>query len=231
MDIKNAQLRVWRGDDPRVSGVAASRKAKTEIAMREIRETVRWYERGRWPYATDRKTVEQYAHWLKQVDWRLFCTFTFAWRVNDEQANKTFAEFINRLERHLGCDVGFVRGDEKRSSGCGKPACGRHFHVLLACAAPVSTSYVEYLWTSMAGNRSDDAGAKVKAYDSPQNGVAYVMKAINQEHGDWTFRKMHLFHPEARSLQTVNARKRRNIRRHRERQRQFCNSIAIGSEG
>jgi hypothetical protein len=40
-----------------------------------------------------------------------------------------------------------------------------------------------------------------------------VLKAINHEHGNWTFRKLHLFHPEARSLQTPNKRFRRNLRR------------------
>src|ERR1035438_1590697 len=125
-----------------------------------MRNETRWYKREHWAYEADRTTTEEYARWLKQVDWQLFCTFTFAWRVSDQQANQTYGEFINRLEQHLKCDVGYVRGDEKRFSGCGKPACARHFHVLLACVAPVAPEFVEAIWMSMAGNRSDNAGAQ-----------------------------------------------------------------------
>ena|SRR3989442_3656454 len=186
-----------------------------------MEKVARWYERERWPYAIDRKKVEEYARWLKQIEWKLFCTFTFAWKVSDPQAERIFAEFTNRLERALKCDVGFVCGAEKRFSGCGKPACARHFHSLVTCPAPVNPYYVEGLWMSMAGNRSDYAGAQVQAYDPTRNGAEYVLKFINKVEGDWTFRKLQLFHPEARSLQTVTKRLRRHLRRHKARQQKF----------
>ncbi len=94
-------------------------------------ERARWYERENLPYAADWKLVEGYADWLKLVEWKLFCTFTFAGKVSDAHANRGFDEFIDGLERHVKCDVGYVRGDERRFSGCGKPASGRHFHALL----------------------------------------------------------------------------------------------------
>jgi hypothetical protein len=84
-------------------------------------QTPKWYDRSRWAYASDRKFVKECAWWLKLVDWQVFCTFTFAWRVSDQRAERTFAEFINRLERTLKADVAFVCGSEKRFSGCGKP--------------------------------------------------------------------------------------------------------------
>lgn len=186
-----------------------------------MKDENRWYDRHRWAYTSDRKLTEQYARWLKQVDWRLFCTFTYAWRVSDPQAHRIFAAFINRLERLLKCDVGYVRGDEKRSSGCGKPACARHFHVLLACAAPITPEFVASLWMGMAGNRSDDGGAKVEPYDPNLNGVSYVLKLINQADGDWDFRKLHLFHPLF-SSEECGKRMRRNLRRHHLRQQQFA---------
>jgi Ssp1 endopeptidase immunity protein Rap1a len=163
-------------------------------------ERKRWYEREHTPYAADRKLVEEYAHWVKEIDWKLFGTFTFAWRVSDQQAEKIFAAFIDRLERTLKADVGFVRGDEKRPSGCGRPACGRHYHALLASAAPMEAAAVEWLWMSMAGNRSYDAGAKVEPYDPARNGAEYLMKFINKVDGDWAFRKLQLFHPEVAKL-------------------------------
>jgi len=193
--------------------------------MQKLQQAVRWYEQERWPYAADRKTAEGYADWVKLVPWKLFCTFTFAWKVSDAQADKTFTEFINRLEHVLKCDVGYVRGDEKRLSGCGKPACGRHFHVLLTSVAPMHSSVVEWLWMGMAGNRSDDAGAQVEPYDANRNGASYVLKYINQVDGNWTFRKLHLFHPSA-SEGKVNKRRRRLLRRHHARQEQLgCNQL------
>ena len=165
--------------------------------------------------------IDLYAHWLTQVPWQLIGTFTFAWKVNDQRADKTFDEFINRMEHSLHCDVGYVRGDEKRYSGCGKPACARHFHVLLTSAAPMSPAYVEGSWMSMAGNRSDGAGALVKTYDPAFPGVQYVLKLITQPEGDWKFRNLELFHPEARSLQTPTLRYRRHLRRHKARQVEF----------
>jgi hypothetical protein len=176
-----------------------------------MRESNRWYDRPNWPYKADRTTAEGYATWLKQIHWQLFCTFTFAWVVSDQQAHRIFLAFINLLERYLKCDVGYVRGDEKRFSGCGKPACPRHYHTLLACAAPVSPEYVETLWTSMAGNRSDHAGAKVETYDPNKNGASYVLKLINN--GDWTHGKLELFLPPA-SVEVMGTRMRRHLRRH-----------------
>lgn len=178
-----------------------------------MQQTVKLYDRERWPYAKDRRIAEEYAKWVKQVDWRLFCTFTFAWPVSDQEAIETFDEFIDRLECFLQCDVAYVRGDEKRLSGCGKPACARHFHVLLTCTAQVTPEFVEALWMSMAGNRSDHAGAMVVPYNPQLNGASYVLKMINQPEGDWDFRKLHLFHPSARE-EKVTVRMRRHLRRH-----------------
>ena len=181
---------------------------------------IRWYERERWAYEVDRRTANEYATWLKVVPWKLFATFTFAWKVSDPQATKVFDEFIDRLERHIHCDVTYVRGDEKTLSGCGKPASGRHFHVLMTCAAPINPSLVEALWLSMAGTRSDGAGAQVNVYDARLNGASYVMKFINRVDGDWAFRKLHLAYPCA-NVGTLNRRRRRQLRRHEARNQSF----------
>jgi hypothetical protein len=156
---------------------------------------------------------KEYARWLKQIDWKVFCTFTYAWRVSDPQADKTFIEFINRLERSLKSNVGYVRGDEKRFSGCGKPASARHYHAVLTSAIPLEPTWVASLWMEMAGHRSDHAGAKVDTYNPAANGIEYVLKFISQPEGDWKFGRLELFHPEARSLHTVNARWNRRLRR------------------
>jgi hypothetical protein len=187
-----------------------------------IRRTERETERECLRFQRERAIAQVYVNWLKQVDWKFFCTFAFAWKVSDQQAEKTFAAFIDRLARTLRCEVCYFRGDEKRVSGCGKPASGRHFHALLACVAPVNASFIEFFWKSMAGNRSDDAGAQVEEYNSSENGARYILKNINQPDGNWAFRNLELFHPEARASQTVNARWRRKQRRFEERQREFA---------
>jgi hypothetical protein len=184
----------------------------------------RWYERASWPYRVDIDRVKEWANWVRQVDWKLFCTFTFAWRVSDLQADKTFAAFINRLERALKCDVAYVRGDEKRPSGRGRPECGRHYHALLTSAAPLNSTYVAWLWMSMAGNRGDNAGAKVEPYNPARTGAEYVLKGMNEVDGDWKFRKLELFHPESRGQQKMTKRFRRSLRRHKVRLKKFANT-------
>jgi hypothetical protein len=172
-----------------------------------MKETLQWYEREHWPYAEDRARAKQYADWFRQVPWRFFCTFTFAGKVSDAEADAIFKEFINRLERSHKSNVGYVRGDEKRPSGCGKPASGRHFHVVMACAAHISPGAIRAAWTPLAGNANHDAGALVEPYDASQNGVSYCLKFINHPDGDWASRNLHLFHPEAKSYKKrTNAR-------------------------
>jgi hypothetical protein len=76
----------------------------------------RWYDRARMPYQRDAVTVKAYADWLFEAQWSLYATFTFARRVSDAQAIKTFDAFINRLERTIRADVAYVRGDDRRQS-------------------------------------------------------------------------------------------------------------------
>lgn len=90
-----------------------------------------------------------YISWLRPVPWQLFATFTFAWQVSDPQALKVFREFTNRLEGFLRGPVVFVRGDEKRYSGCGMPGAPRHFHALLTAHRQLDRHFVAELWMSM----------------------------------------------------------------------------------
>jgi hypothetical protein len=187
----------------------------------------KWYDRNNWPYASDRQFVKECAWWIKEVDWKLFGTLTFAWPISDERADRIFTAFVDRLERALKADVGYVCGSEKRFSGCGRPGCRRHFHLVLASVAPMHGAFVKFLWQGMAGNRSDDAGAKVEPYDSSRNGCEYVLKHTPKADGEWKIRKLELFHP-ARGLLDMTARSRRHLRRHKERQKKF--SIISSSE-
>ena len=82
--------------------------------------------------APRKRTLGAYQAWLKTVPWQLFCTFTFAWPVSDPQALKVFNELVTRMEIFVRGPIAFVRGDEKRFSGCGMPGAPRHFHVVFA---------------------------------------------------------------------------------------------------
>jgi hypothetical protein len=157
-----------------------------------------------------------YVNWLEQVPWQLFCTFTFAWQISDHQAVRVFKEFVNRLEKSVRTPIAFVRGDEKRFSGCGKPGAPRHFHALMTADRFLDGHMVADLWMSMAGRRKNGAGAHVLIYDPSLGGLAYVLKFIDQPMGDWDLRNVDLFlgPSEQRHL---NARKRRRLGRHTKR--------------
>ncbi len=155
----------------------------------------------------------QYANWLESVPWQLFATFTFAWPVPDPQARRVFGEFIERLERFVRGPIVLVRGDEKRYSGCGMPGAPRHFHAVLAAHRQLNRRFVADLWMNLAGRREGGAGADVRIYDPSLDGLAYVLKFINQPLGDWDFRNLDLFLRQL-DLHQMNSRQRRRQARH-----------------
>jgi hypothetical protein len=168
------------------------------------------------PYADDLKRVKDYAEWLRPVPWSMFATLTFAGRVSHAQGNVVFRDFIDKSEKYLKCDIGYVRGDEKRPSGCGKSACGLHYHAVLACAARIDISIsrsLEVLWQSMAGKRNDDAGAQIELYDPDQKGLEYVLKGLSKPEATWDIGKLELFLPRTPGEKTT-AHKRRHQQRH-----------------
>jgi hypothetical protein len=171
--------------------------------------------------ATHWEPVIELVHWLKEAPWQVFCTYTFGWRANDDEAERLFRAYINCLERTIKADISYVRGHEKRYSGCGKPACGRHFHVVMASAAPLNPTPLEVLWAGIAGHR--DEGADVRLYNPSRNGLMYVLKNMNQQHGDWSFRKLHLVLPGI-ALEALRHGERRNVQRHQARLKTFASA-------
>jgi hypothetical protein len=137
--------------------------------------------------------LRSYVAWLHKVPWQLFCTFTFAWPVSDPQADAVFKSYISRLEASLRCPITYIRGDEKRFSGCGKPGAPRHFHTLLASACQLKPRPISDAWMDMAGRRENGAGADVRIYDRSLGGLAYTLKFINQAGGDWQLHNLDLF--------------------------------------
>jgi hypothetical protein len=165
------------------------------------------------PQPQRRDDLKHYIEWLRQVPWQVFCTFTFAWSVSDAQGERVFATFVDRMERTLRCPLTYVRGDELRFSGCGKPAAPRHYHVLLAAERNLEPSWVGSMWTALAGERVNGAAAHVREYDPTRNAIAYTLKLINQTHGNWSFKNLDLFIKGA-NLGSAGCRARRRLSRH-----------------
>jgi hypothetical protein len=163
-----------------------------------------------------RDDLRFYAQWLGAVPWQLYCTFTFAWPVSDPRAAQVFKAFMNRLERSFRCPIAYLRGDEKRFSGCGKPAAPRHFHALLAAAVRLDAPFIENAWMRMAGFRTNGAGAKVCAYNPNGNAIAYCLKFIFQPNGDWDFKNLDFYLCPVSAMNT-NRRQRRRLLRHVQR--------------
>lgn len=159
------------------------------------------------PMTTD--VAVDYAQWLSRIPWQLFCTLTFAHRVSDQHANKVFLEFVDRAERRFRSPITYVRGDERRFSGCGMPASPRHYHLLLASAVKLDREWLRNCWEYMAGERRFGAGGDFRIYDPALPGVEYVLKKIQTEAGDWTFSNLDYFFPSRRN----GARFRRRLRR------------------
>lgn len=180
-----------------------------------MKSNPRWYSRSNWPYLRDRSMIKEYANWLGAITWDLFGTFTFAWPVSDPQANKIWEQFVETLERHQRAPVFYVRGDEKRYSGCGKPGAPRHFHAVLGCISPLKAHYLSRQWTKFAGSGLNGAGAKVSEYDTKRGGLAYCLKLLHHSEGDWKFAHLDLAMGDCEANQT--ARRRRRTRRHKNR--------------
>jgi hypothetical protein len=165
--------------------------------------------------SSHRHVTEGYQEWLQRVPWQLFCIFTFAWPVSDMQAIGVFHEFIDRLEKRIRGPITYVRGDEKRFSGCGMPGAPRHFHVLLAAHRRLDRQWVAQQWMALAGRRKNGAGADARVYDASLGGVAYLLKFINQPQGDWDLGNVDLYLRTPGSAS--HSRQRRRLARHGER--------------
>lgn len=181
-----------------------------------------------------RGDLREYAEWLQGVPWQHFCTLTFAWPVSDWRAPQVFKAFMNRLERSFRCPIAYLRGDEKRFSGCGKPAAPRHYHVMLAAAVRLDATFIENTWMLMAGFRANGAGADVRAYDPKKgNAIAYCLKFIFQPDGDWDFKNLDLYLCPPNAMNR-NRRQRRRLARNAQRMLEaaplpVCDKIAAGT--
>lgn len=188
--------------------------------MSRRQQAPRWYEVM--PVQRDIESVQHYAEWLAPVPWQVYATYTFAWRVSDAQADRDFNAFIDYLEFELGAPIAFVRGDEKRFSGCGMPASPRHFHALMAGTAKLDPLRLVNRWRAFGGSGRlkfngidyEYDSAKVTDRFAPRQTLEYCLKFINETDGDWTLRNLHYFTP---GVDAVGHRAKRRAARHARR--------------
>jgi Resolvase, N terminal domain len=178
------------------------------------------------PTCAGRGDLREYAEWLQGVPWQLFCTLTFAWPVSDWRAPQVFKAFMNRLERSFRYPIVCLRGDEKRASGCGKPATPRHFHVMFAVAVRLDATFIENTWMLMAGFRANGAGAEVCAYDPKGNAIVYCLRFIFQPEGDWDFKNLDLYLCPPNAMNR-NRRQRRRLARNAKRMLEASQSAPL----
>ena len=164
-------------------------------------------------FGIERDQRAAYVKWLHPVRWQIFGTLTFAWRVSDAQGTKVFDAFINQLETTLRAPIAYVRGDEKRFPGFGKPEVPRHYHVLMTSERQLDLELVRATWTQMAGGRSKGAAADVRVYNRHENAVAYTLKFSLDGRGDWHFKNIDLFLEPNRNG-AITCRNRRRLSRH-----------------
>jgi hypothetical protein len=146
------------------------------------------------------KSLIAYRDYFKLIPWKIFGTFTFPFKADDQQAETAFCTFIGMHERYLHSPIIWIRGDEKRQAGLGTSFSGRHLHFLLASPAALNASALEYSWKSLyGGNIGIDTSngisianvghALVQAYNpahenqlneygKPMGGIAYILKCM-----------------------------------------------------
>jgi hypothetical protein len=125
----------------------------------------------------DHSVVTQYGTWLQTFHWNLFGTLTFdpAKSLHSSLSRRNLlVQYLNSLERHYKRRIRCFWAEEKRWSGCGRPAIAPHFHLLMACdRRPLAPEYPQQLWDTLGGR------AEMRVYDPSLDGAFYCAKLIS----------------------------------------------------
>jgi hypothetical protein len=173
-----------------------------------------WYDRIP---LSDRKHVDAIADWLSPIDWQLFVTLTFPWRVCSDTADTTLKEFINRLERSIKGVISYAGGKESKD-GAGYRV-GHHFHILMTAKTPIPASLVAKTWRDLVGPgektpaRPDGDSIELTKFDREKLGVQYCLKRICEADGEWIFRWLGFLNRRIPGPATMSHKKRRQLRR------------------
>jgi hypothetical protein len=119
--------------------------------------------------------VSAYGDFISQWPWDHYGTFTFGRQLSQSGSIRQWNEFIDSLGRNTRGRVGWVRADEQRWSGYGRPEIPLHYHALLKYKNVPTPEDVAALWKSRAGD------AKVEVYGSGGGAAYYIAKMFPYE--------------------------------------------------
>lgn len=122
----------------------------------------------------------------------VYFTFTFAERIDSQQANRTFRSFIEILSGPLRLreNIGYLLAEERALSGLSNCRELLHLHGVLMSNAPLIAKELEERWSWAVGH------AKVDPYDFSKEGLGYMLKKINHDGCDWKLSdNIHFFVP------------------------------------
>ncbi len=114
--------------------------------------------------------ISSYGEFFSQWNWDQYATLTFGRHMSQSGGLRQWNEFIDSLGRATHGPVGWVRADEQRWSGSGRPAIPLHFHALLKYKNVPAPEGVAGLWKARAGD------AKVQVYSAGGGAALYMAK-------------------------------------------------------
>ena len=134
--------------------------------------------------------VGGYGDFLHRWPWDHYAAFTFSRPGSQSGCVRTWHRFIDRLGRLTRGRVGWIRTDELRWSGVGKPEIPLHYHALLMFQRPAAPQAVADLWKSRAGD------AYVEPYNPGKGGAWYESKLLVYPTGNWDLGGLEFFKQE-----------------------------------
>jgi hypothetical protein len=114
--------------------------------------------------------ISSFGEFFSLWDWDQYATFTFGRHMSPSGSVRQWNDFVNALGRTSNGPVGWVRADEQRWSGYGRPAVPLHFHALLKYRNVPAPEAVAGLWKARAGD------AKVEVYRAGGGAGLYMAK-------------------------------------------------------
>jgi hypothetical protein len=184
----------------------------------------------RWATSVDRNHQQQYAAWLRKINWSWYVTLTFDREVGSMQASALLELYLRDLEirsrNTLSC---LIVKEQKHYSGLGTPAGRVHFHVLVSTTADLTAKDFVDQWgkPQYGGERTSGPSALVRPYDAAISATYYLFKTLYESPDNWELRREKLLGPIRPASWHTSAEIRSAIRRQKARSREARRRDAV----
>jgi hypothetical protein len=138
------------------------------------------------------QTMASYGEWIVGLaPWQLYVTLTFPFAISRSGGDSLFHSFIDSLENEYQATVAYVRCDELRYSGLGRPGTPLHFHCLLTSESRLSSPSVEHAWIRLVNRNHNeiverrDRPARAITYDPAKGASFYLVKDLHSDSFEW----------------------------------------------